>query len=48
MKRPPIINKSRMSYGTIETFQTGEDANIKIGSFCSFAKNIKAYLGVIT
>ncbi|AGE50699.1 chloramphenicol acetyltransferase [Paramecium bursaria Chlorella virus CVB-1] len=45
MKRPPIINNSRMTYGSIKEIHTGENASLKIGSFCSFADNIRAYLG---
>ena len=45
MKRPPIINKSYMNYGTVKLIKTGEDATCYQGSYCSVAENVRAYLG---
>lgn len=35
----------QMNYGKIKQISTGEDAKLHMGSFCSIASNVRAYLG---
>ena len=43
--RLPVVNKDHFSYGKIRVISTGEEANIKVGAFCSVAENVVAMLG---